>query len=338
MDQRRTSGFSLNSKFKNMHQMVTDKKLQKDLVAIEQEFNRDVSRHRKETLAIKQDYFKLKKEKGSLNAQSLHLLELSPGLQDRNTRSRRYGAFDPAMLKARDEEENEPVEDTRTLAEKRKESLAQQYHNQMSTIPDFDSDDTRIEDPYKRSLARILDNSKMAKEARVTALKVKALEAIKPRPANTGAFLANNRRESSDSFSDVVYRRSRILSMPTNSTVTKQPHLLARRSLSDSKTRYDTQHESLARQAKHDNDTMKSIQHESLARQAKRDNDTTKHRARKRSSSLVPPKLAVPIDNHVLRRRSDTPIFSGKVRLTPLEEGPGRCTPIPKLPDVVNND
>ena len=299
--------------------MVTDKKLQKDLGAIEQEFNRDVNRLRKETLAIKQDYFKLKKEKGSLNAQSLHLLELSPGLQDRNTRSRRYGAFDPAMLKARDEEENEPVEDTRTFAEKRKESLAQQYQKQMSLIPDFDSDDTRIEDPYKRSLARILDNSKIAKEARVTALKVKALEAMKPRPANAGAFLANNRRESSDSFSDAVYRRSRILSMPITSTVTKQPHLLARRSLSDSKTRYDTQHES-------------------LARQTKRDNDTTKHRARKRSSSLVPPKMTVPIDNHVIRRRSDTPIFSGKVRLTPLEEGPGRCSPIPKLPDVVNND
>ena len=293
--------------------MVSDKKLQKELGSIEQEFTKDVSKLRKETLAIKQDYFKLKKEKGSLNAQALHQLEFSPGLQDRNTRSRRYGGFDPAMLKAKDDEVNTPPkEDTRTFAEKRKDELLQK---QLSSVPigDFENGE-KVIDPYKRSLDRILGNSKLAKEARLTAMKVKALDAIKLRTTNA---LSNNRRESTDTFSDSVYRRSRILSMPVTSNP-PQKHLVARRSMSDS----------LYRNRK--NSSMKNSSE--LPRLSNQE------RTRKRSNSMAPQTSLKVVENNVLRRRSDTPIFSGQLTLDPLDEKTlERGTSISKLPDVVDN-
>ena len=298
--------------------MVSDKKLQKELGSIEQEFAKDVSKLRKETLAIKQDYFKLKKEKGSLNAQALHQLEFSPGLQDRNTRSRRYGGFDPALLKAKDEEvSTPPKEDTRTFAEKRKDELLQK---QLSSVPisEFENGE-KIVDPYRRSLDRILGNSKLAKEAKLTAMKVKALDSMKLRTTNAGSTLSSNRRESTDPFSDSVYRRSRILSMPVTSTA-PQKHLVARRSMSDS----------LYRSRKNSN--MKNSSE--LPRVNKQE------RTRKRSNSMAPPKTPslAPIDNNILRRRSDTPIFSGQLMLDPLNEQVSeRGTSVSKLPDVVDN-
>lgn len=296
--------------------MVSDKKLQKELGSIEQEFSKDVSKLRKETLAIKQDYFKLKKEKGSLNAQALHQLEFSPGLQDRNTRSRRYGGFDPAMLKAKDDEINTPPkEDTRTFAEKRKDELLQK---QLSSVPigDFENGE-KVIDPYRRSLDRILGNSKLAKEAKLTAMKVKALDAIKLRTTNAGSTISNNRRESSDSFSDSVYRRSRILSMPVTSNP-PQKHLVARRSMSDS----------LYRNRK--NSTMKT------SSELPRLNN--QERTRKRSNSMAPQASLNVVENNVLRRRSDTPIFSGQLTLDPLDERSSELgKSISKLPDVVDN-
>ena len=317
MDQRRTSGFSLNAKFRNMHQMVSDKRLKKELGEIEHEFAKDRSRLQKETLAIKQDYFKLKKEKGSLNAQALHQLEFSPGLQDRNTRSRRYGAFDPAMLKARDEEVNTPPkEDTRTFAEKRKDQLLEK---QLSSVPmgDYESE-KKVIDPYRRSLDRILGNSKLAKEVRLTAMKVKALDAIKLRTTNTGAAQAGNRRESSDTFTDSVYRRSRILSMPVNGSPSEKPHLVARRSMSDG----------LYRQRQNSN----------IISTRELPEVNNKERVRKRSNSMAPQQSLMPIDNNVLRRRSDTPIYSGKISLDTLNEQISeQSTSVSKLPDVVDN-
>jgi len=317
MDQRRTSALSLNAKFRSMHQMVSDKKLQKEIGSIEQEFAKDVSKLRKETLAIKQDYFKLKKEKGSLNAQALHQLEFSPGLQDRNTRSRRYGGFDPAMLKAKDEEiYTPPKEDTRTFAEKRKDQLLQK---QLSSVPigDFENGE-KVIDPYKRSLDRILGNSKLAKEAKLTAMKVKALDAIKLRATNAGTSQVTDRRKTTDTFSDSVYRRSRILSMPV-STKPPQKHQIARRSMSDS----------IYRGRK--NSTIRNIGGEMPGL-------NNQERVRKRSNSMAPPTSLAPIDNNTLRRRSDTPIFSGKFMLDSLDEQTSdRGASFSKLPDVVDN-
>ena len=81
-----------------------------------------------------------------------------------------------------------------------------------------------VVDPYKNRLKHILDNSKIAKEARLTALKVKALEAIKPRPSNGKLYaekgLINlSRRDSTDSvgsFSHSLLRRNRGLSVPNS--------------------------------------------------------------------------------------------------------------------------
>ena len=295
--------------------MVSDKKLQKELGSIEHEFAKDASRLRKETLAIKQDYFKLKKEKGALDLQALQQLEFSPGLQERNTRSRRFGAFDPAMLKARDEEESPPKEDNRTFAERRKDMLLQK---QLSSVPmdDFENE-AKIMDPYKRDLDRILGNSKLAKEARLTALKVKALDSM-IRPGG------GPRRESQNplnGFSDNIYRRSRISSMPVASTIPHQPHLLARRSMSDSlqKSGYNI--------------------YPSITKVTPKTEKAHGERVRKRSNSMTPTTLmTTPIDNDILRRRSDTPVYSGKIRLEPLEERlSSRNGSVTKLPDVVQN-
>lgn len=319
MDQRRTSGFSLNAKFRNMHQMVSDKKLKKEIGDIEQEFAKDVSRLRKETLEVQQDYFKLKKEKGSLNAKALHQLEFSPGLQDRNTRSRRYGAFDPAMLKARDEEvvSTPPKEDKRTFAEKRRDELLQK---QLSSVPigDFENEE-KITDPYRRSLDRILGNSKLAKEARLTAMKVKALDAFKTRTRNDSLGFVGQRHDPADTFTDSVYRRSRILSMPVSGSLSQKPHLLARRSMSDGLYRSR-------------NSTTMGYGKELPAA-------SKQERVRKRSNSMVPPTSLMPVDENVLRRRSDTPVYSGKIRLGPLNEQKsiGKSTSVSKLPDVVDN-
>lgn len=301
--------------------MVSDKKLQKEINEIEHEFAKDVSRLRKETLAIRQDYFKLKQEKGSLNAHALHQLEFSPGLQDRNTRSRRYGAFDPAMLKARDEDVNTPPkEDTRTFTERRKDQLLQKH---LSSIPigDFENEE-RVIDPYRRSLDRILGNSKLAKEARLTAMKVKALEAIKTRTRNSGAVMVGSRYETNDAFSDPLHRRSRIQSMPVNGTAAEKPHLPARRSMSDGLYR-NRQNAMMSTELP--KKELPTIQN--------------REKVRKRSNSMIPPVSLMPVDENVLRRRSDTPIYSGKIRLDPLDEqiSTERRSSNSKLPDVVDS-
>ncbi len=305
MDQRRNSGFALNSKFKTMHQMIADKRLQREIGNIEQEFARDTNRLRKETLAIKQEYFKLKKEKGSLNANSLHHLESSPGIQDRNTRSRRFGAFDPAMLKARDDDEDEHEEDNRTFSEKRISSLIQ---NQLSSVPTVETKD-KVVDPYKRSLDRLLDNSKMAKEARITALKVKALEAVIPRPPN-GHMTRRGSTDTVMSFSETVSRRSRILSMP-NATSSKPAHLLSRASLSEPSIH---------------------LGHGIVSDEKK--SSVNKGRTRKRSNSLAPPVMNLRVEHHLSRRRSDTPISSGKFNLGLIAETKLRHASTDKLPDI----
>eukprot|EP00794_Sanderia_malayensis_P008186 gene8186-9063_t len=312
-NQRRNSNYSLNAKFNSMHQMIADRKLQKELCNIEQEFTRDTNRLRKETQLIKQEFFKLKKEKGSLNANSLHHLEASPGIQDRFTRSKRFGSYDPAMLKARDEMEDEDEEDTRTFSEKRMDSL---IHNQLSSVPTVETNE-KLGDPYKRNLDRLLDNSKVAKDARITALKVKALDAKLPRKSVVSYSGSGGRRESTDSvmsFSNIVSRRSRILSMP-NVTSSKSTHLLARPSLSDSNLGYPSGNFS--------DNRKQSI-------------NGGGRRVRKRSNSLVPPDMKnLRVEHHLSRRRSDTPLSTRQFNLGLIDETRKlTSSSTDKLPDI----
>ncbi len=294
---------SLNPKFKSMNQMIADRKLQKELGDIEQEFSRDAHKRRKETLAIRQEYFKLQKEKGTLNANSLLTLESSPGIQERNTRSKRFGGFDAAMLKAKDDEDDEEVVDNRTFSEKRLDSL---IRNQLSTVATVETSDKPI-DPYKRSLDRILDNSKTAKDARITALKVKALEGMKRRGSMGNPHLESNRRDSSAStmsFTEVVARQSRTLSVP-NASFMRPMH--ARSSLSDS------------------NLSLNSASSQQSSGRA---------RTRKRSNSLAPPTMSLQAHHHWNRRRSDTPLSMGSLNLEEVKEVKPRSSSFNKFPDI----